>query len=336
MKVKDRKQAATLGLFLLVGVALFVAAIFLIGGKQHMFGSTFTLVGEFQTVGGLREGAAVRLLGINVGTVKKIEIATGNKVRVEMSIDEKAHSFIKSDSKMNITTEGLVGNKIVSIDGGTDGAPPVENNRSIPAEDPFNPEEMFRRLKETGDNTAKITAQVDSIVSRINSGRGTLGKLITDESLYRGMDSTMRGLTATFAEVDDLIHRITNRVDSVAYTISEVTRKLNSNKTLIGTILTDTTFADQMKDVISDAQLAVQNAEAGTRSFAQNMEALKHNFLFKGYFEDIGYWDRPAFETQQDSLDRKAAELRALEQELLEKQRRLDFLEDTLNARSSR
>jgi phospholipid/cholesterol/gamma-HCH transport system substrate-binding protein len=107
---------------------------------------------------------------------------------------------------------------------------------------------------------------------------------------------------------------------------------MNSSESIIGTLLTDTVFANNLKEMIYNANKTTSNLEQGSFSFAQNMEALKHNFLFKGYFEDIGYWDKSDFEK---STDKKQLQLKLKEQELNDKEKQLKELEKKLKEEGS-
>jgi phospholipid/cholesterol/gamma-HCH transport system substrate-binding protein len=320
---------------------LFIVAIFIIGSKQNLFTHTFKLSAVFETVSGLKEGSAVRFNGINVGTVDNIEITGVNKVMVEMIIDSKIRPFIKTDSKATVISEGLVGNKIVEITSGSITQPGVKDGDILLTLKPIDTEDILKSLKETGDNASQMSKDLADIVSKVNQGKGTLGQLVNDESLYRHIDSTMMAFSQSTGEVNRLLATISNsvnvvsgdiigltgKVKSITSDISEISRKINSSESLVGTLLTDTSFANNLKQTIANANRTTAELERGSFSFAQNMEALKHNFLFKGYFEDIGYWDKTGWEKD---LDNKREQLRIKEQELNEKEKKLDELEKEL------
>jgi phospholipid/cholesterol/gamma-HCH transport system substrate-binding protein len=120
---------------------------------------------------------------------------------------------------------------------------------------------------------------------------------------------------------------LTKQINKIAADISEIVRKMNSSESIVGTLLTDTSFANNLKSLMQNANMTTKNLETGSSSFAQNMEALKHNFLFKGYFEDIGYWDKTDWEK---NMDKKGLELRIKEQELIKKEKELKNLEEKL------
>jgi phospholipid/cholesterol/gamma-HCH transport system substrate-binding protein len=331
-----------LSVFIVVGFALFIVAIFIIGGKQNLFVSTFTLQSVFETVSGLKEGSSVRFNGIEVGQVDDIEITGVDKVMIRMTIQSSVREFIKKDSKATVISEGLVGNKIVELTPGSLSVESVRDEDVIQALRPIDTEDILKSLKESGDYASRITKDLSEIVGKVNKGEGTLGQLVYNDQLYRTIDSTMRGFSGYTGQINQVFSKITNTVDAVATDIdqltktvkditgdiAEVTRKMNSSESIVGTLLTDTAFANDLKGLIYHANQTTANLERGSFSFSQNMEALKHNFLFKGYFEDIGYWEKPDWE--RNVID-KELQLKLKEQQLNEKEIRLRELEEKLN-----
>jgi len=336
---KNKKLA--IALFIISGFLLFTIAIFVIGSKENLFTPTFQLKSEFETVSGLKNGSSVRFNGISVGKVDAIDIQGTNKVLVVMRLEKNVQKYIKKDSKATVSSEGLVGNKVIEITSGSVQSPSVDDNELITSIKPVDVQDIIGSLKESSENASNITKDLSEITARINSGEGTIGQLVNNESLYRGIDSTFRSLAGYSGELSVVFGKITNTVDNVSGDldqltkqvrnitgdIAEVTRKMNSSESIVGTLLTDTIFANNLKAVIRNANMTTKNLESGSFSFAQNMEALKHNFLFKGYFEDIGYWDKPGWEK---NLDKKALELRLKEQELLQKEKELKDLEEKI------
>jgi phospholipid/cholesterol/gamma-HCH transport system substrate-binding protein len=336
---KNKKLAV--GLFIASGLLLFVVAIFIIGSKENLFTPTFKLQANFEKVSGLKEGASVRFNGINVGTVDGIEIKEARKVIVTMTIEKKVQDFIKNDSKATVSAEGLVGNKIIEIIAGSKDVPSVKENDILPTIPPVETEDIMRSLKHTGENADSLTRDLALIVAKVNNGEGTIGQLVNDKSLYNNVDSTMRGFAGYSGQIKVVFQKITGTIDnvsgdigelakqvkSITGDIAEVTRKINTGESVAGTLLSDTVFANNLKEVIRNANNTTKNLEDGSFSFTQNMEALKHNFLFKGYFEDIGYWDKTDWEK---NIDKREMTLRLREQELLKKEKELRDLEEKL------
>lgn len=327
--------------FIITGFVLFLVAIFVIGSKQNMFTSTMKINAAFETVSGLLEGSNVRFNGISVGTVDKINIISGNKVMVEMTIVSDIQKFIKRDSKVKIVSEGLIGNKIIDITPGGENVPSISEGEWLESIRPVEAEDIMKSLKETGENASVVTKDLANIVSKVNNGEGTLGQLISNSSLYNGVDSTLRGFATSTGLVNNVLRNISSSIDiitlevipmtqkirNITQDISEITNKMNSSESVVGTLLTDTTFANNLKSLIRNANQTTANLEQGSFSFSQNMEALKHNFLFKGYFEDLGYWDKTDIEKNISDLNMK---LKIKQQELEAREKRINDLEKTV------
>lgn len=337
--MKSNKHKIILAAFIVVGFALFVVAVFVIGSKQNLFTPTFTLTAVFETVSGLQEGSSVRFNGINVGTVNNIEITGENKVKIRMIIVSEVKPFIKRDSKATVISEGLVGNKIVELTSGSAGVPSVDDGEDLATLRPVETEQIFKNLKKTSENADSLTRGLAEIVTKINTGQGTIGQLITNDQLYKTLDQTINGFASSAAVLNQAIRKISGNVDAVSDDITnltpkireitknlaEITVKMNSSQSIVGTLLTDTAFANNLKGIIINANKTTANLEEGSRGFSQNMEALKHNFLFKGYFEDRGYWDKSDvdkdIEKQRQQLKLKEEELNAREKKLEEQEK---------------
>lgn len=335
---KKKSTKLFMAIFIIAGSALFLVAIFVIGSKQNLFTSTMKLQSVFGTVSGLQEGSSVRFNGINVGTVNKVEIISGNKVRVEMTIVSSVKKFIKRDSKAKVISEGLIGNKIVDITPGSETVQSIDDGDLLESIKPIEAEDILKSLKETSENASIITKDIANIVSKVDSGEGSLGQLINNKSMYNNIDSTLRGFTTSAGLVNYVLRNVTTSVDvittevipmtqkirNITEDITEITRKMNSSESVAGTLLTDTNFANHLQSLIRNADQTTANLEQGSFSFSQNMEALKHNFLFKGYFEDIGYWDKTDFEKNVSDLNMK---LKIKQQELAEREKKINELE---------
>ena len=196
---KDTGFKIKLGIFISLGIVLFIVGIYFIGEKQQLFRSTFHLSGVFRDVAGLQAGNNVRLSGINVGTVENISIVSDTSVRVEILVDENTRKFIKKDAVASIGSEGLMGNKIITINPGTGGKMQIENNDIVQTIQPINMDDILVSLKSSIDNTTVITSNLSKITANVQSGKGTLGRLLTDKSLGKTFDSTFVNLKESTA-----------------------------------------------------------------------------------------------------------------------------------------
>ena len=196
-------KALRLGIFIVTTLLLFSAGIFWIGGREFRFTSTYRLYTDFQNVAGLEEGATVRVGGIHQGTVRHIILPQrpDQKVRVEMDLRSATHNVIKKDSVANIGTEGLVGDQYIEIGFGSPDAPSVKNGDTIAAENPLQVSDLLKKTNAILDSTRGAMQNIDqtagnlqTISSKLNTGKGTMGELINDRSVYQHLNETASNL----------------------------------------------------------------------------------------------------------------------------------------------
>ncbi|MCB0721928.1 MAG: MCE family protein [Ignavibacteriae bacterium] len=338
----EKSKFIKLGFFVIAGLAAFIFAIFYIGNQQNLFGDNIIVYSDFKTVSGLGEGASVRYSGIDVGTVESVNITGVDKVTVGLRVKSSVTKFIKKDSQVIIASDGLVGNKIVQISQGTVSAKDIEDGDFLPSQEPVEINDVIENLNASSKHAEEIAQDIADIVDKVNQGKGTLGQLINNESLYNNVDSLMNSYASITGKINNIITKVSGTIDQVSteFTtfstslrnitgdIEDITNKLNSSQSLVGTLLTDTAFANDIKGIIENTNATTYNLEQGSLGFYQNMEALKHNFLFKGYFEDLGYWDMNDFEQK---MELKESMLRQREFEVEQKEKQLKELENALN-----
>jgi phospholipid/cholesterol/gamma-HCH transport system substrate-binding protein len=200
---KSLNNKFKLGIFVLIGLGIFVFAIFWIGRQKHLFDQTFPVSSVFSRVSGLQVGNNVRFAGINVGTVDGIAILNDTAVRVDLLIKSSVREFIHEDGYAVIGSEGLMGDRIVNIFSGTPQSRPIKDGFTLTSYDPVETDEIMGNLKVTTDNAAVITDQLAEIMIKVNSGQGTLGKLIQDSTLandFRNTVSNLKQGTKGFSE----------------------------------------------------------------------------------------------------------------------------------------
>ena len=207
-----------LGMFVIIGLVLFVFTIYFVGKQQNMFGSTFQLKSKFKTVSGLKVGNNVRFSGINVGTVSEIELVTDTSVVVVLIIQKEVQKFIKTDAMASIGSDGLMGDKVLTISPGTSSNTIIKNDAYIVSKGPLEIDDLLKSVKRSVDNVEVITAQLAEFTYKLNNGNGALSKLMNDKGFAVKLDATM------------------------------------------------------------------SNLQSSSKGLKENMEAAKHNFLLKGYF----------------------------------------------------
>jgi phospholipid/cholesterol/gamma-HCH transport system substrate-binding protein len=203
METHTQKFKVRLGLFVAGGLAIFVLAIFIIGKQRNLFNPVFTLNSTFYNVSGLQVGNNIRFSGINVGTVDNIIIINDSTVKVFMVIRKDVKQFIKSDCKAAIGSEGLIGDKLIIITQGTTDAPLVREGQQLESEEPVEMDAIMASLKVTADNAAVISYQLAEIMIKVNSGTGTLGRLIRDSTIAGNLNQTMVNLKNSSKGLDE-------------------------------------------------------------------------------------------------------------------------------------
>jgi len=184
---KNAGSKIGLGVFVSIGLVLFVVAIYFIGERQQLFRNTFDINAVFKNVQGLQIGNNVRFSGIDVGIVNNIAQVTDTTVKVELQIEKSSQKFIKRDAKASIGSDGLMGNKIILIAPGTSNESEIQDNNYIQTIAPIDLDEVFASLKTTSDNAASITTDLASIAKNIKDGKGTIGMLFTDTVFARNL-----------------------------------------------------------------------------------------------------------------------------------------------------
>jgi len=194
MDTHTQKFKVRLGFFIAGGLALFVIAIFVIGKQQNLFNPVFKLTTTFYNVSGLQVGSNIRFSGINVGTVDNIKIINDSTVRVDMLIRKDVQPFIKTDCEANIGTAGIIGDRVLIIKQGGDDAPIAKNGQSIESNEPVETDAIMASLLITANNAAIISDQLSEIMIKINSGTGTLGRLLQDSTIAENINQTIENL----------------------------------------------------------------------------------------------------------------------------------------------
>jgi len=203
MDTHTQKFKIRLGLFVAGGLALFVIAVFIIGKQKNLFNPVFKITSTFHNVGGLQIGNNVRFSGINVGTVDNIVIINDSTVRTDLIIKEEVRKFIKSDCKVAIGSEGVIGDKLVTISQGSAEAPLVKEGQQLRSSEPVETDAIMAGLRVTVGNAEVITQQLAEIMTKINTGKGTLGRLIQDKTLAENLNKTVLNLKKSSKSLDE-------------------------------------------------------------------------------------------------------------------------------------
>lgn len=192
-----------LGLFIIGGLALCILALFIIGKQKNMFDPVFSITSDFYNVSGLQVGNNVRFSGITVGTVDNIDILDDSTVRVNLLVKKSVQKFIKKDSEVAIGSEGIIGDRLVIITQGGDESPTAIDGQYLVSKEPVEMDAIIASLEETSVSAAIITGQLAEIMVKINHGKGTLSRLIQDESIAENLNQTIVNLKRSSRGLDE-------------------------------------------------------------------------------------------------------------------------------------
>jgi phospholipid/cholesterol/gamma-HCH transport system substrate-binding protein len=315
-----RARAIGVGAFVIGGLVLFSVGLFLIGDRRMFFSKTFEVRSQFSRISGLQSGAKVRVAGLDAGEVTEIHVPAGPSAKfvVAMKIREDVKQIIRTDSVASIQNDGLVGNKFVQIEAGSDAAPVVADKGTIRGQEPFDIADLLQKMSDTIDVANETIASVRTEVEQALTAANETAQAA--QSLVRDVSGDVRAIAASG-------HKATEDVATIV-------RNLRAGRGSVGKLLTDDAFYQQVRDISEQAQKAVANLrEAGEKAkeaiadfrgeggpmkgltgdlsqtleyardamqdLAENTEALKHNFFFRGYFNRRGYFDLSDVSVQQ-------------------------------------
>ncbi len=253
MSTASNKRSVIVGIFICIAIIIFLVGIFTLGGQQKTFTASLTVTALFNDVSGLQKGNNVWFSGVKIGTVKKINFFGRSQVQVTMNIDKKAEEFIRKDAKAKIGSDGLIGNKIIVLYGGTLTAAPIENNDSLAAETALSSDDIMATLQKNNENLIAITSDFKTVSKRLADGEGTMGALLTDKTLFNNLQATVANLQTAAHNSEKLTSGI------VAYTA-----KLQSPGTLAGGLVNDTVIMKNLQSAVSQLHEAAGSANAFT------------------------------------------------------------------------
>jgi phospholipid/cholesterol/gamma-HCH transport system substrate-binding protein len=314
---KSASQKIKLGVFVILGSILLITALYFIGNRQNLFGSNLRLNAEFNNVNGLQLGNNVRYSGINAGTVSGIEMVDDSEIIVEMLIQDKIGNRIKKNAVATIGSDGLVGSMIVNIIPREGSFPYVISGDTIDSYSKIGADDMLTTLNVTNENAALLTSDLLKITTQVLEGKGTIGMLINDSIMAQDLKQTIFQLkqastkaSMAISGLKDIVSSI-NYKESVAAVLLSDTLTANKMKMIvdnlekssvnIGSITGNlNTYLEELKEgdgalnyltkdqnFVKDLDSTLTNIKQATFRLNQNMEALKSNFFFRGYFKKL-------------------------------------------------
>ncbi len=309
-----------LGIFVMAGLIFLIVLLYMIGKNRHLFGSNYILKARFENVQGLKEGHNVRYAGIEVGSVKKVSFLNDTVLEVTMLIDDKMKSIIRANAIVSVGTEGFVGNKVVNIVPGKGAADLAQEGDLLTSKKPVDTDEMLRTLSKTNNDISGVAENLKTTIQNINSSQALWG-LLNEKALPESIKSSANNIrlaTARAANMIDDLHAIVNDVkngkgslgailtdSSFVVNLNEAVKKINEVGKNADTLAEQISkFVNSIKydwetgkglanALLKDSSMTIKlnqsldHIEKGTDAFNQDMEAMKHTFLLRGYFRKV-------------------------------------------------
>ncbi|GER60035.1 mammalian cell entry protein [Patiriisocius marinus] len=312
---KTASHKTRVGIFVVLGTIILIIALYFIGNRQHIFSNNMKVFGVFQNVNGLQLGNNVRYSGINVGTVSNIEMTDKATIIVEMMVEEKTGVFIKKDAIATIGSDGLVGSMVINILPGKDDLLAIKSGDTINTYSKIGADDMLSTLNVTNENAALLTADLLKITNKILKGEGTLGALITDSLLTKDIRVTLSNLKQTTQGANNLVSSMNTKLSKIdledsaigilmtdtlvgnqakniflqlensSVKISETTKHLESMISEIDNSKSAFNYLTKDENLPKTLEATMREINEASVKLNENMEALKHNFFFRGYFK---------------------------------------------------
>ncbi len=301
----NNKRGIAVGAFIIIGLLFLLGGVLSVGNLHSTFQKKMTISTVFTDVNGLQEGNNIWFSGVKIGTVKKMELIGESKVLVIMNINIESHQFIRKDAKVRLSADGLIGNKILVIYGGTQEAGAVEEGDRLANESALSTEEMMITLQKNNLNILALT-------EKLAKGEGTIGSLLTKDDIYKNLAATSAALQSA-----------SESTQAFVATLNNYATKLNTEGNLAHDLVTDTTVfkslqasmkqleqmaanADAtvkdlkeaaanpnspmgvlMRDEKTGAEIkrTISNLEKSSETLNENLEALKYSFLLRKAFK---------------------------------------------------
>ena len=210
-------QKTKTGLFVLVSLLLLLALIFVISKQKKLFADTFLVKVQFKNIAGTKEGNFVRFAGINIGTVETIQIINDSTVQLELNIEKNVQPYIKSDAVASIGSDGLMGDKLILISAGNSGSAPIKNGSVLQGNNPLNVDKVLNNLAKVTDNAIAITDGLAIIVAKVNSGKGSIGRLLSDDKLADNMEKTIQTAKVTASNISKTAATVNENMEAAQH-----------------------------------------------------------------------------------------------------------------------
>jgi phospholipid/cholesterol/gamma-HCH transport system substrate-binding protein len=314
MRESPNKRAVIVGLFVFIGLIFLVSGILMVGNLHETFTKKISIVAFFDDVNGLQVGNNIWFSGVKVGTVKDIHFHSRSAVAVTMQVDIKTKEYIRQDAKVKISADGLIGNKILVIFGGSGKFEEIQEGDTLVVEKAFSQEDMLKILQESNKNLLSITSDFKAISKKAASGEGTIGKLLNDNTLYDNANNAIRSIqqmsskgqevlnnlntysaqlnkegtlandlvtdTVVFNSIREFSQRLKQIADTTARLVTELKTISSDTTTSIGVLLHDKETGARLKETL-------KNLESSSKKLDEDLEAAQYSWPLKKGFKKL-------------------------------------------------
>jgi phospholipid/cholesterol/gamma-HCH transport system substrate-binding protein len=315
MAAADNKKQITVGIFIFIGLVIFILGIFTLGGQKKSFVKSFSVNAVFSDIQGLKSGGNVWYSGVKIGTIKKIQFFGNSQVQVILSIEEDAHKYIHKNAGASISSDGLIGNKIVVITGGSPKFPFIEDGDRLQVNTALSTDDIMKTLQVNNKNLVDITSDFKVLGKNLVDGKGAAGVLLSDQEVANNFKSIVKNLQTTTASANRMavelnkftkslntkggladkmltdtalfagLQRSVSSLQETAKSASALTNNLNTASSKLtqtdnaaGLLLNDPKTADQVRAIMN-------NLQSGSKKLDEDLEAAQSNFLLRGFFK---------------------------------------------------
>jgi phospholipid/cholesterol/gamma-HCH transport system substrate-binding protein len=320
------------GIFIIAGVTLFALGIFLVGSRHEAFSRHVFLYTEFADLDGVTKGSKVQVAGMDAGQVTRIDVpnSPSGHFRVQMKVDESLHGLVRTDSVVTIDTEGVVGDTFLTIHSGSPNAAIAQAYSLLQSKPPVSMSDLLTHglgimndadatIKQVGgklnvalDGVNGAVGNANDLLVGLKEGRGPAGMLLRDEKMAGQIRETMSNVQSTTSNLNQASGRVNSLVADVQQ--RQLPQKLDDTMTQIhsASARADATI-QQIQQSLTQAlgpdangvttgqniNEALANVNVATGNMAEDTEALKHNFFFKGFFNHRGYYTLTSLSPQE-------------------------------------
>ncbi|PVX47245.1 phospholipid/cholesterol/gamma-HCH transport system substrate-binding protein [Flavobacterium sp. 103] len=311
---KTASEKIKLGIFVISGLTLFVLVVYFIGNKQKMFGSTDHLTAVFSNVNGLQLGNNVRYSGINIGTVRGIEMINDTTINVDMIIDKSMFPHIKKNALASIGSDGLVGSMVINIAPGKGNQRHIEAGDIIQSSGRVRTDDLLNTLSVTNKNAALLTADLLKITKEITQGKGSLGTLLNDTIMASDLKQTMNYLKMTSKGTTEIVDNLNKtvmalgdknsvigvlndpvtaqKIRTIVVNLDQSSQEINKVVTNLNATITNAkngngaiNYLSNDPHLVKKIDSTMTNLNKATILLNEDLEAMKHSFLLRGYFK---------------------------------------------------